>query len=232
MPTVELSSVAGFPLFASFSAEDLRDLLAASQTVRLPKNGRVFTQGDDAKSFFVLLKGYVRATKTTADGDEIVVRYVSPGEMFGVAVTIGLDQYPATAVAVVDAVVLAWPSTSWPTLSAKYPGFASHALRTVGARLQEAHERIAELTTEEVERRIARVLLRLAEQAGRAVTGGVEIEFPLRRQDVAQLTGTTLHSASRVLSRWEEENVVVSNRQHIVVRDSASLSRIAEGIRH
>ena len=133
MPTVELSSVAGFPLFASFSGEALRDLLAASQTVRLPKNGRIFTQGDDAKSFFVLLKGYVRATKTTADGDEIVVRYVSPGEMFGVAVTIGLDQYPATAVAVVDAVVLAWPSTSWPTLVAKYPGFASHALKTVEA---------------------------------------------------------------------------------------------------
>jgi CRP-like cAMP-binding protein len=216
MPPVELSSVAGIPLFAGLRAEELEDLLAASQTVRLPKNGQVFTQGADARSFFVLLQGYVRATKTTADGDEIVVRYVSPGEMFGVAAAIGLDQYPATAVAVVDAVVLAWPSTSWPRLLAKYPMLASHALRTVGARLQEAHERIAELTTEEVERRIARVVLRLAEQAGRPVSGGVVIEFPLRRQDVAQLTGTTLHSASRVLSRWEEENVVVSNRQHIV----------------
>jgi CRP-like cAMP-binding protein len=81
-------------------------------------------------------------------------------------------------------------------------------------------------------RRIARVVLRLAEQAGRPVSGGVEIEFPLRRQDVAQLTGTTLHSASRVLSRWEEENVVVSNRQRIVVRDAPSLMRIAEGIHH
>jgi CRP-like cAMP-binding protein len=72
-------------------------------------------------------------------------------------------------------------------------------------------------------------LLRLAEQAGRTVDAGIEIEFPLRRQDVAQLTGTTLHSASRVLSSWEQKRLVSSDHQRIVLRDSRALSLIAEG---
>ncbi len=206
-----------------------RSLLAASRTIRLPKNGHVFAQGETARSFFVLLQGYVRATKTTADGEEIVVRYVSPGEMFGVAAAIGLDHYPASAVAVVDAVLLSWPSANWRTLAAKYPELAANALRTVGTRLQDAHTRVIELTTEEVEQRIARALLRLAEQAGRPVDQGIEIEFPLRRQDVAQLTGTTLHSASRVLSNWEQRRLVSSDHQRIVLCDSQALSCIAEG---
>jgi CRP-like cAMP-binding protein len=229
MPAADLSSVAGFPLFARFAAEDLQGLLSASRTIRLPKNAQVFAQGADAQSFFVLLQGYVRATKTTADGEEIVVRYVSPGEMFGVAAAIGLDHYPATAAAVVDAVVLSWPSAQWQTLAAKYPELATNALRTVGTRLQDAHMRVIELTSEEVEQRIARTLLRLAEQAGRTVDAGIEIEFPLRRQDVAQLTGTTLHSASRVLSSWEQKRLVSSDHQRILLRDSRALSLIAEG---
>src|SRR5665647_796559 len=182
MPAAELSSVADLPPFAGFAAEDLQELLSASRTLRLAKNNQVFAQGADARSFFVLLQGFVRATKATVDGEEIVVRFVSPGEIFGVAAAIGLDHYPATATAVVDAVVLSWPSTQWGALAAKVPELATNALRTVGSRLQDAHMRVMELTSEEVERRIARTLLRLVEQAGRAVDGGVEIEFPLRRQ--------------------------------------------------
>ena len=216
-------------MFAGLAVADLNELLAASQTVRLSKNDQFFAQGEDARSFFVLLQGYVRATKATAEGEEIVVRYVAPGEIFGVAPAIGLDQYPATAVAVVDAVALSWPSSQWRTLAAKYPELATNALRTVGARLQDAHTRVIELTSEEVEQRIAHTLLRLAEQAGRPVDQGIEIEFPLRRQDVAQLTGTTFHSVSRVLSSWERLRLVSSEHQRIVLRDSIALSRIAEG---
>lgn len=225
---VDVSSIAGMPVFASLAAAELKELLSASRVLRLSKNDQVFAQGEAARSFFVLLQGYVRATKATAEGEEIVVRYVAPGEIFGVAPAIGLDQYPATATAVVDAIVLSWPSEQWRALTAKYPGLAANALRAVGARLQDAHTRVIELTSEEVEQRIARTLLRLAEQAGRPVDQGIEIEFPLRRQDVAQLTGTTYHSVSRVLSNWERLRLVASEHQRIILCDSNALSRVAK----
>jgi CRP-like cAMP-binding protein len=177
----------------------------------------------------VLLEGYVRATKTTADGNEIIVRYVSPGEIFGVATAIGLDHYPAAAVAVVDATILCWPSAQWRILAGKYPELSTNALRTVGSRLQDAHTRVIELTSEEVERRIARTLLRLADQAGRNVEEGIEIEIPLRRQDVAQLTGMTLQSVSRVPSSWEQKGLVHTDHRRIVMRNSSTLATIADG---
>jgi CRP-like cAMP-binding protein len=226
---IDAEAIAHFPLLAGLTARDLEDLLAGSRTIHVAKNAQVFAEGAEARSFFVLVKGYVRATKITEDGTEITVRYVSPGEIFGIAPAIGLDHYPATAVAVVDAVILSWPSALWPSLAVRFPQLAANALRTVGSRLQDAHTRVMELTSEEVERRIARTLLRLADQAGRPVDRGIEIEIPLRRQDVAQLTGTTLHSVSRVLSSWDQKGLIRTDHQHIVLRNSGALVAIADG---
>src|SRR5262249_2805485 len=159
----------------------------------------IFEQGGEVHSFFVLLHGHVRASKLTPTGQQVVVRYVNPGEIFGVAPAIGLAKYPATATAVVDSVVVAWPSAAWPRLAARHPGISGAALQTVGERLQEAHTRVVEMSTEQVERRIAHALLRLAKQSGRKVEGGIEIDFPISRQDVAEMTGTTLHTVSRTL---------------------------------
>ena len=112
---------------------------------------------------------------------------------------------------------------------AQHPALAANTLQTVGQRLQEAHTRVIEMTTEEVERRIAHALLRLVKQAGRKVESGIEIDFPISRQDVAEMTGTTLHTVSRVLSAWEQQGLVESGRQRITVRDPHRLFGIAEG---
>lgn len=231
MAAVDRSLVTHLPLFAGLSAAELDDMLKEARAVRHPKNSNVFEQGQEAHSLFLLLNGHVRAEKTTPEGKQIVVRYVSAGEVFGVAQAIGLRHYPATAVAVVDSVSLAWPSTAWPRLVEQHPALATNALQTVGQRLQEAHTRVIEMTTEEVERRIAHALLRLVKQAGRKVERGIEIDFPISRQDVAEMTGTTLHTVSRVLSAWEQQGLVESGRQRITIRDPHRLFGVAEGSR-
>jgi CRP-like cAMP-binding protein len=99
----------------------------------------------------------------------------------------------------------------------------------MGARIQEAHTRVVEMSTEEVERRVAHALLRLANQAGQAVADGVEIAFPISRQDIAEMTGTTLHMVSRILSGWEQAGLVRSGRQRVVIREPHKLFMVAEG---
>jgi CRP-like cAMP-binding protein len=177
----------------------------------------------------VLLHGHVRASKTTPAGQQVVVRYVGPGEVFGIAKAIGLTKYPATATAVDESVALVWPSSAWPRLVAQHPPLASNALQTVGSRLQETHMRVVEMSTQQVERRVAHALLRLARQAGRKVEQGIEIDFPISRQDIAEMTGTTLHTVSRTLSGWESQGLVEGGRQRIVVRDPHRLFTLAEG---
>ena len=157
-----------------------------------------------------------------------MVRYVTPGETFGVAMAIGLQRYPATATAVDDSVALAWPSATWPRLVSRFPALATNTLQTVGSRLQETHTRVVEMSTQQVEQRVANALLRLAKQAGHKVEHGVEIDFPISRQDIAQMTGTTLHTVSRILSGWESRGLIESGRQRIVLREPHKLFVLAE----
>ena len=228
MAAVDRSLVAELPLFAGLAPAELDAILAEARSIRYPKNSAVFEEGEDVHSFFVLLHGHVRASKTTPAGQQVVVRYVTPGEIFGVAPAIGLTKYPATATAVDDSVALAWPSAAWPRLVARHPALASNTLQTVGSRLQETHTRVIEMSTQQVERRVAHALLRLARQAGRKVEQGVEIDFPISRQDIAEMTGTTLHTVSRTLSAWESQGLIESGRQRVVLRDPHRLFTLAE----
>jgi CRP-like cAMP-binding protein len=229
MAVVDRTLVAGLPMFAGLTPGEQDELLREARSVRYPKDSVVFDQGADADRFFVLLHGHLRVEKTSPQGQQTVVRYVSAGELFGVAQAMNLKFYPATAIAAVDSIALSWPSASWPRLISKFPSLASTALQTVGSRLQDTQARVMEMSNEQVEQRVAHALLRLAKQAGRKVEDGVEIDFPISRQDVAEMTGTTLHTVSRILSAWEQQGLVAGGRQRIVLRDPHRLFTLAEG---
>ena len=89
------------------------------------------------------------------------------------------------------------------------------------------------MSSEQVEQRIAHAILRLIKQAGRKTAEGVEIDFPISRQDLAEMTGTTLHTVSRLLSSWdwEDEGLVRGGRQKVTVTDPHGLMLIAESRR-
>src|SRR5690606_7306112 len=131
--------------------------------------------------------------------------------------------------AVVDSIALGWPSSIWPDMLARYPALGVSTLQTVGARLQDTQARVVEMSTEEVGRRVAHALLRLAKQSGRKVEQGIEIDFPISRQDIAEMTGATLHTVSRILSAWEGDGLVEGGRQRIILKDPHRLFLLAEG---
>ncbi|MFI5011546.1 MAG: Crp/Fnr family transcriptional regulator [Hyphomicrobiales bacterium] len=228
MAALDASLIAELPLFKGLGSNDIDEILVEARSVSYPKGVDVFEQDQEAKWFFVLLHGHLRVVRLTPAGQQVVVRYVVPGELFGIAKAIGRSTYPATATAVVDSVALVWASRLWPDLVCKFPSLALTTLQTIGSRLQDAHTRVVEMSTEEVERRVAHALLRLAKQAGRRTENGVKIDFPISRQDVAEMTGTTLHTVSRILSAWENRGLVEGGRQKIVIRDAHKLLTLAE----
>jgi CRP/FNR family transcriptional regulator, nitrogen oxide reductase regulator len=228
MSAIDRTLVAALPIFAGFSRKDIDDILESARPARFAKNANVFEQGGKADLFFLLLHGRVRAYRLTPAGEQVVIRFIAPGELFGVAMAIGRDAYPATADAVVDSVVLAWPSSAWPDLLARHPTLAVHTMQTLGGRLQESQTRVMEMSTQKVEGRIANALLRLLNQAGRETGEGILIDFPISRQDIAQMTGTTLYTVSRIMSAWEDLGVISTGRRKVVVRDPGQLSRLAE----
>lgn len=231
MPGLDRSLIAGLPLFAGLPGEALDDILKYARSARYPKDSAVFEQEEEARSFFLLLDGHIRVVRTSPEGHQVIARYISEGEMFGIAVAMGRTTYPASAIAAVDCVALSWPNSVWPTLQARYPSFGAGVAGTIGARLQDTQQRVMEMSTEQVEQRVAHTLLRLVRQSGRKTEAGIEIDFPITRQDIAEMTATTLHTVSRVLSAWEDQGLVKGGRQKVVVTDPHALMLIAENRR-
>ncbi|EHK53216.1 cyclic nucleotide-binding protein [Mesorhizobium alhagi CCNWXJ12-2] len=225
---LDRSLIARLPLFKGLTAAELDEMLRGARSVRYPKQSAVFEQEAEAHSFFVLLDGHIRVVRTTPEGHQVIVRYISEGEIFGVAAALGRTTYPASAIAAVDCVALVWPNALWSELSLRFPSFGANTYKTVGSRLQETHTRVVELSTEQVEQRVAHALLRLVNQTGQKTDQGIEIDFPISRQDIAEMTGTTLHTVSRLLSAWEERGLIVSGRQKVTVKDPHALVVLAE----
>lgn len=225
---LDRSLISGLPAFAGLEAGDLDSILAAARSSRFAKDSEVFAQDAEAEHFFLLLSGHIRVVRTTPDGDQMIARYINEGELFGIAMAMGRTTYPASAVAAVDCVVLVWPNAAWPGLQSRVPAFGASAYQTIGARLQETQARVMEMSTQQVEQRIASAVLRLVTQSGRKTSEGIEIDFPISRQDIAEMTGSTLHTVSRLLSAWEDEGIVRSGRQKVMVTDPHALMLIAE----
>lgn len=217
-------------LFNGIEGAGVAEISRMASRKRASKGEVVFEQGDPAGACHVLVEGRVKVTQLTPDGQQVVIRFIGPGEMFGcIAVFVGGD-YPGTATAVTDCQILAWDGRKMGMLMERYPGIAVNALAIVGKRLLALQSRYRELATERVERRIARAILRLARQAGKRVEEGVLIDFPLSRQDVAEMTGATLHTVSRILSAWEQQGLIASGRQRITIRRPHGLVSIAEDL--
>jgi CRP-like cAMP-binding protein len=216
-------------MFEKMRDADLEALLAQATTKRIPAGEAFFEQGGPATHFFLLINGRLKVTQVTQDGQQIIVRVVHPGDLFGFAKALRRTDYPGTAMAAIESLAICWPTESWPRFIDQNPQLAISALNTIGQRLEEAHTRIREMSTEEVERRVAHTVLRLSKQAGKADSDGVRIDFPITRQDIAEMTGTTLHTVSRILSAWEAKGLVEGGRQKLLVRDVKGLQALADG---
>jgi CRP/FNR family transcriptional regulator, nitrogen oxide reductase regulator len=228
MPNLDRNLIQALPVFGAMGEAELDDVIAHARAQRIPKGSAVFQQGEKATAFFVLLHGRLKVVKTTPHGEQMIIRFVHPGDIYGIAKALRREDYPATVMAVVDSVTLVWPAEIWDDFMTSHPAFAVNVMQMMGDRLQEAHTRIKELSTEEVEHRVAHTVLRLIAQSGKQTDEGVLVDFPITQQELAEASGTTLHSVSRTLSAWEGAGLVSIGRRRIVVRDAEALTALAE----
>jgi CRP-like cAMP-binding protein len=228
---INRAAVQGLALFEQLEPGQIDDVLRSAGSRRYAPGDAVFEQGQTATQFFVLLHGRLRVTQVTSEGQQVVVRMVNPGDLFGIAKALRRLDYPGTATAVSESVVLSWPMSLWNDFLEQYPSLAVSAMQTMGSRLLEAQQRLRELSTEEVERRVAHAVLRLVNQSGKKEEEGVRIDFPISKQDIAEMAGTTLHTVSRILTAWEAAGLVVGGRQKLLVRDPHQLVLIGDGLK-
>lgn len=222
--------LAEVPLFKGLPDDALSRIVALARTAEMAAGACFFNEGEPADAFFVLTGGRVKLTQLTPEGHQVVLRIIGPGDAFGGVGAFGEPVYPISAEAIEGSVALRWTSPAMRRLLEREPAVALNALRFVSGRLHDLQRRYRQVMTERVERRIARALVRLAHEAGRRGDEGMEIAFPISRQDVAEMTGTTLYTVSRLLSAWEQQGLIRGGRQRIVVTKPHALVAIADDL--
>ncbi|MEO6380593.1 MAG: Crp/Fnr family transcriptional regulator [Nitrobacter sp.] len=225
--TLSRQTLSNLDLFRGLPAAALDDVLASASSRHFARDFRVFNQGETRVRAHVLIDGWIRISQSGSDGAQIVLRFIGPGDTFG-AISLFTDRrYPADADTLTDATEVSWSDRALLDLMNNHPQIAINAIRIVGQRLQETQHRVRELATQRAERRVAHAVLRLLRQAGTTTARGSVIGFPLRRKDVADIAGTTLYSASRILSAWERAGWLKTLDRRIAVESPSDLMRIA-----
>ncbi len=193
----------------------------------------LFFEGDAAEGLLFVAEGRVKMIKHSESGRETILATFGPGQIVGeVGVLVG-EAYPATAQALEPTVTLAMRRNEYVALVRRYPDLAWALIEELGRRLLRAHETIRSLAVEKVERRVARVLLRMANTAGErlegtSVPGAVRITVPLSRQDIADMAGTVIETAIRAMSKFQKQGLIETREGHIVLLKPHRLVALAE----
>jgi CRP-like cAMP-binding protein len=216
------------PFFEGIAAPEIGRIAESAVHKRVPRGGFIFHQGEPAHSAYLITSGLVRLVQSTPAGRNILLRFFFPGDLIGGIAAVRNRVLPASAIAERPTETLSWDRDAMTRLMRAHPRLFQNTLRILEERFHELQDRYLDLATERVEQRLARSLVRLQNQAGEARPDGIAIGIPLSREHLAEMTGTTLYSVSRVLATWERKGLVRVGRLRVTITNPASLAALSE----
>jgi len=216
------------PFFAGLSERDWEKVIDLFSERQYQKDDYIFLEGEAPEALYIIRTGKVKVLRHSTDGKDVVLRVGGVGHLLGTVAVFDGGGYPGTAQVIEDCTALVIARNDCLTLVNRYPVFALAVISDLGSRLRSSAEQIRSLAVERVEQRIARILLKLAESAGSDSPEGRVIEMPLTRQDVADMTGTTVETAIRVMSKFRRLELIKTRRGKVVLVELAALQEIAE----
>src|SRR5262245_44661920 len=217
------------PIFAGLPATDLAVLVASAREQRLQAREPIFAEGDPALWFCLVVEGRVRIFRQSKAGKDVVLELLGPGEPFGGVAVIERRPYPASAEAIEPTIILKIPQDVIVAMAERHASIVREMALRIGRRLRAAHDTVKSLAVDPVESRLAATLLRLAKQEGEPDRGGVTLGISLTRRTLAEMSGTTVESAIRVMTRWQRDGLVRQSGRRLVLTDAEALRALAEG---
>lgn len=227
IPLAELANLLrGIPLFRNLPEAELLSIASECRVDKFDADEIIFYTGDPTERLWIVQRGQVKILRHGEGGREFVPEIIPPGESFGGA-TIFFTRQPATATALTAAEVISFPAELYAEVIMRHPTIALNFIRMLGSRLQSLLS-MNTLVGERVDRRVAHILLKLAARAGRADPEGTLITIPLSRQDIADMSGTTLETTIRIMSRFRAEGLVKTRSGgYCVILDQEKMQAVA-----
>lgn len=223
------ASLKSNPVFGGLPVMEIEALAAAGREDAYRAREYVFMEGDPARWLCLVTSGRVKIVKHSRPGKDVVLELLGPGEIFGGVAVIEKRPYPAAAQALEPTTVLKIPADALIGASERHPALIKEMALMIGRRLREAHDSVKSLSVDPVEARLSATLLRLAERDGARTKAGLALPFHLTRQSLADMTGTTVETAIRIVSRWVKAGLVIDKGGRLVISDTTALGEIAAG---
>jgi CRP-like cAMP-binding protein len=213
------------PLFQALKPAE-RESLRPLVRIKAYEEGEViFREGDPGAVFHFVLGGRVKVQKAAADGRDVILEIMGPGDPVGALAAYEERDFPATAIALEATSLFSLPRQEFFAVIASNPLLARGLLAGLTRRMIELTRRLADRTAR-VEYRIARLMLTLADRVGRMEGGRLIVPVVLHRQEIADMVGTTQETAIRVMSRWSKDGVVETTDDGFVIPRRAALEAI------
>jgi len=223
----KIESVQQFALFAGVCPTDCTAIISVSHEKRLYRRQNLFSAGDTVDQVFLVLSGSVKMTQVGARGGEVILRVCGVGDLVGMFGLWPDDKHNSTAQTAQAGTALVWHSATFAKLLDQFARLRHNTFRVLEEYLQEMQQRFRELSTDDVSTRLSSELLRLSKRFGCGAEENGEIH--LSQADLAQLTGTTVPTVSRLLGRWEKLGIVSVRREAVQVHDFAALAQFSDG---
>ncbi len=221
-----LKIIGRLPFFRHLPPEAIGAINARFHDRSVEAGARLYFEGDEARYLYLIAMGRVKLVRDTTSGRQVVLDILHGGEYFGNLKTLGAAAYSETAVAHTTGCILQISSQDFGKILEQHPDVTLKVLEAVGRRLEESRELIKQLSTYTVEQRLASALLRLAGKLGEEQEAGVLLQLPLSRQDLGAMTGATIETVSRVMSRFTEAGLIKSGRKWVAVADRQGLEAV------
>jgi len=214
-------------IFRRLAADDRERLAAVATTRDYDKGAFIFSEGDPSDLLFTVVTGRVKVFKTTPRGSDVILELFGPGDPVGAVAVYEARPYPASAVALEPTTCLLVPRQSFFALLETRPTLVRGLLVGLTHRLVELTNRLAELSGGRVEARLARFFLKLAADIGQKRADGVFVALVLSRQELADMIGTTIETAIRIMSRWGKDDIVRTEKDGFLVVNREALEGMA-----
>ena len=219
-----VDSVQRFEAFSEIAGADCAAIVADAQEVQFQRHSTIFSEGSPATQVAILLSGCTKVSQGEP-GQEVILRLNGPGDMLGKLGTQARASHLYTNHAVQPSTALIWETNAFEAAMVRVPLLRRNIASLLERHLNELEIRYREVSTEKVSSRLSNLLVRLVKQVGRHIDGCFEIA--LSRRELAQLTGTTLFTVSRLLCQWEAQGIVSARREVVLVHDVPALNELS-----
>lgn len=215
-------------LFEGISECDRRALLGIAAERRLSKKAVLFSEGDRAEGFYIILTGSVKIFKISPDGKEHILHIFGPGEPVGEVPVFSGKEFPAFAETLKKSELLYFPRSRFLELASRQPQILLNMLATLSMRLRRFTQKIEQLSLKEVASRLSEVLLEMAE--GPSGSGGQEVaQLRMTKAQLASQLGTTPETLSRTFQKMTRLGLIRVDGRRVELLDRQGLRNLALG---